>query len=158
MLRALPSGDALSGKSENRKTLVNQLCLLATKPKKSKSLKLMQSVKKSESIYEAFGHYSATNSSGFSRYTELQYDVKGKLIGVKTLDYMLEKRRVASTTGPNFNIFYMLIKGATPDERSFWKLTDEFSYINAVDFPKVFSFPTVRMTRWLLKCRNFETT
>jgi chitin synthase len=98
----------------------------------------LNNVKKAESIYEAFGHCGPANASAFSRYSELQYDQKGKLIGIKTLDYLLEKRRVLGRSGPNFHIFYYLLKGATLEEKSFWRLNDEFKYINESDIPNVY--------------------
>jgi chitin synthase len=134
----LYSGAAASGKSENFKTLLSQLCLLATKPNKSKSQKLLNNVKKAESIYDAFGHFGPLSTSAFSRYSELQYDIKGKLIGAKTLDYLLEKRRVLGRSGHNFHVFYYLIKGATLEEKSFWRLNDDFNYLKPSDIPKVY--------------------
>lgn len=116
-----------------------QLCLLATKPRKSKSQKLLSNVKKAESIYEAFGHYGPTSSSAFSRYSELQYDQKGKLIGAKTLDYLFDKRRVLGKSGPNFHIFSYLINGATSEEKNFWRLGEDFAYLKSAD-PKVYLF------------------
>ncbi|KAJ3228228.1 hypothetical protein HK099_005238 [Clydaea vesicula] len=153
------SGDIGSGKSENRKLLINQLCALAKNKNVSKKVghgsTLTESIKKSETIFEgivesknlkvifflklnlAFGHAKTVyslNSSRFSRYSELQYDGRGKLIGYKTLDYLFEKWRVPNGHHfgeRNFNVFYYFLAGASNEEKAFWKLADpsHFHYL-----------------------------
>ncbi len=82
----------------------------------------------------AFGHAKTGTSSNhacFSRYTEFQYDAKGKIIGSKTLDYLLEKSRVIGQYPPierNFNIFYLLLAGATEEEKSQFYFSDGISF------------------------------
>ena len=58
------------------------------------------------------------NASHFGKHTELQSSDHGKLTGVKTLDYYLERNRVAAVPSGerNFHIFYYLIAGASPEK------------------------------------------
>ncbi|KAJ3039984.1 hypothetical protein HDV00_011539 [Rhizophlyctis rosea] len=128
------SGETGSGKSEMRKLLVRQLCALGrTSKKKSKA---HSGVIKSETVLEAFGNArtaSNPNSSRFGRYTEYQFDGRGKLVGAKMLDYLLEKSRITQmpTNERNFHIFYYILAGATPEERTQWRLNDggDFAYL-----------------------------
>ncbi|KAJ3056155.1 hypothetical protein HK097_007879 [Rhizophlyctis rosea] len=128
------SGETGSGKSEMRKLLVRQLCALG-KTSKKKS-KVISGAIKSETVLEAFGNArtaSNPNSSRFGRYTEYQFDSKGKMVGAKMLDYLLEKSRVTQmpTNERNFHIFYYILAGATPEERTQWRLNDgaDFAYL-----------------------------
>ncbi len=58
---------------------------------------------------------------------------EGDCAGVKSLDYYLERSRVAGAPSGerNFHIFYYLVAGATPDERQHLHLTDKthFRYL-----------------------------
>ncbi|KAG8798072.1 hypothetical protein FRC16_008063 [Serendipita sp. 398] len=70
------------------------------------------------------------NASRFGKYTELQFTDRGRLSGVKTLDYYLEKNRVAGFPSGerNFHIFYYLLAGASPEERQHLHLVDKATY------------------------------
>eukprot|EP00939_MAST-03C_sp_MAST-3C-sp1_P001871 g1871.t1 len=64
---------------------------------------------------EAFGNATTTrndNSSRFGRYTKILYD-KGRIVGAKMEDYLLEKARVVHQPGGNrnYHVFYFLIRG-----------------------------------------------
>ncbi|KAJ3264305.1 hypothetical protein HDU77_008867 [Chytriomyces hyalinus] len=128
-------GESGSGKSENRKIFVNQICALSKSAKKKS--KAISGVMKTDTLLDAFGHASTSdnpNSSRFGRYSELQFDDRGKLLGSKLLTYLLEKSRVVNTDhtdGRNFNVFYWLLAGATPEEKLAFRLQDvsTFSYI-----------------------------
>ena len=82
---------------------------------------------------ESFGNARTLfnpNASRFGKYTELQFSDRGKLTGVKTLDYYLERNRVAAVPSGerNFHIFYYLIAGASPEERQHLHLLDKTMY------------------------------
>ena len=82
---------------------------------------------------ETFGNARTlfnSNASRFGKYTELQFSDRGKLIGVKTLDYYLERNRVAAVPSGerNFHIFYYLVAGASPEERQHLHLLDKTMY------------------------------
>lgn len=86
---------------------------------------------------EAFGNAETTrnkNSSRFGRYTVLQFN-KGRLIGAKMKDYLLEKNRVTKQIpgNRNYHIFYYLIHGADPELRSTLELRtspSSYNYLN----------------------------
>ena len=91
----------------------------------------------------AFGHAKSDhslNSSKFSRYTEMQYNQKGKLIGCKTVEYALAKNHLISLVDRNFHIFYLLLAGATQEEKAFWRLSDpsSFHYLSKSSLSPVF--------------------
>ncbi|RHZ77100.1 hypothetical protein Glove_186g151 [Diversispora epigaea] len=129
------SGESGSGKSETRKLLVKQLIALSANPKKES--RVQSQVPNSEFILESFGNAKTIvnhNASRFGKYTELQFNERGKLIGAKTLDYLLEKGRISNVphNERNFHVFYYLISGASHDEKSHLHLTDvtHYRYLN----------------------------
>jgi len=60
----------------------------------------------------------------------LQFTDRGRLCGVKTLDYYLERNRVSSVPSGerNFHIFYYIVAGATQEERLHLHLLDKTQY------------------------------
>lgn len=84
-------------------------------------------------ILEALGNARTIhnpNASRFGKYTELQFTDRGRLIGAKTLDYYLERSRVAgpSPGERNFHVFYYLIAGASTEEQHYLKLSSDPSH------------------------------
>lgn len=85
-------------------------------------------------ILESFGNAKTihnANASRFGKYTELQFTDRGRLTGAKTLDYYLERSRVAgpSPGERNFHVFYYLLAGASSEERQHLRLSgDATSY------------------------------
>lgn len=64
---------------------------------------------------EAFGNATTMrndNSSRFGRYTKILYD-KGRIVGAKMEDYLLEKSRVVQQPAGNrnYHVFYYMIRG-----------------------------------------------
>lgn len=101
-----------------------------------KGSKLSSQIPSAEFVLESFGNARTLfnlNASRFGKYTELQFTERGRLCGVKTLDYYLERNRVAGAPSGerNFHIFYYLVAGATAEERQHLKLTDKthFRYL-----------------------------
>ncbi|KAF9001145.1 glycosyltransferase family 2 protein [Cyathus striatus] len=86
------SGETGSGKSENRRLSIKTLLELSVSNPGKKGSKL------------------ATQVPAAEFYTELQFTDRGRLCGVKTLDYYLERNRVAAVPNGerNFHIFYYL--------------------------------------------------
>lgn len=63
-----------------------------------KGAKLVTQVPAAEFVLETFGNARTLfnpNASRFGKYTELQFTERGRLCGMKTLDYYLERNRVA---------------------------------------------------------------
>jgi chitin synthase len=129
-------GNSGSGKSTTHEMLRTQLIEISPTKKKSK---VLSGASKMESVLDAFGVYQSQTgpTSGYGRVTEYQYSKQGRMIGIKLLDYGLEKIRVSQVPGPEcektFNIFYLVLC-ASELEKSEWELTDvtNFSYTKGV--------------------------
>lgn len=98
-----------------------------------KGSKLANQLPASEFVLETFGNARTLfnpNASRFGKYTELQFSDRGRLTGVKTLDYYLERNRVSAVPSGerNFHIFYYLVAGASPEERQHLHLLDKTTY------------------------------
>ncbi|BGP14296.1 hypothetical protein JCM10213_007731 [Rhodosporidiobolus nylandii] len=116
------SGETGSGKTETSRLLLKALIDLAAPPTGKKGGKLITSIPAAFFILDTFGHASTisnSNASRFGRYTELQFNDKGRLTGLKGLEYFLEKSRVSHTPANerNFHAFHYLVAGASADER-----------------------------------------
>lgn len=127
------SGETGSGKSENRRLAIKTLLELSVSSPGKKGSKLATQVPASEFVLETFGHARTLfnpNASRFGKYTELQFSDRGRLSGIKTLDYYLERNRVSGAPSGerNFHIFYYLVAGASPDERQHLHILDKTVY------------------------------
>ncbi|KAG6826424.1 hypothetical protein H0H92_015837 [Tricholoma furcatifolium] len=126
-------GETGSGKSENRRLAIKTLLELSVNSPGKKGSKLASQVPAAEFVLESFGNARTLfnpNASRFGKYTELQFSERGRLCGVKTLDYYLERSRVAGAPSGerNFHIFYYLVAGASPEERQHLHLLDKTAY------------------------------
>lgn len=127
------SGESGSGKSENRRLAIKTLLELSVSNPGKKGSKLASQVPAAEFVIETFGNARTLfnpNASRFGKYTELQFTERGRLCGIKTLDYYLERNRVAAVPSGerNFHIFYYLVAGASPEERQHLHLLDKTTY------------------------------
>ncbi|KAF4613327.1 hypothetical protein D9613_010804 [Agrocybe pediades] len=127
------SGETGSGKSENRRLAIKSLLELSVSNPGKKGSKLANQLPASEFVLETFGNARTLfnpNASRFGKYTELQFSERGRLSGVKTLDYYLERNRVSSLPSGerNFHIFYYLVAGASPEERQHLHLLEKTTY------------------------------
>ncbi|KAI5481543.1 chitin synthase, glycosyltransferase family 2 protein [Pseudohyphozyma bogoriensis] len=127
------SGETGSGKTEAVRLLLRYLLDLSAPPPGKKGTKVAASIPAAFFILNAFGEASTiTNSSAsrFGRYTELQFSDKGRVVGLKGLEYYLEKSRVTQVSAGerNFNIFHYLVSGASPDERQHLHLGNPSSF------------------------------
>ena len=65
----------------------------------------------------------------------MQFTDRGRLCGIKTLDYYLERSRVAGAPSGerNFHVFYYLVAGASAEEKQHLGLSDRtnFRYLGA---------------------------
>ncbi|KAI7894151.1 chitin synthase-domain-containing protein [Mucor mucedo] len=122
-------GESGSGKSEIRKLTIRHLVRLSSHRKESK---VQQQIIESQKVFEAFGQ--CINGSRYGYYGEIQFNERGRMIGAKTLSYFLEKARVtghsSSVADGNFNIFYYLLAGVSPEEKSVLQIlnTDPSQY------------------------------
>eukprot|EP00816_Leptocylindrus_hargravesii_P001705 CAMPEP_0196806644 /NCGR_PEP_ID=MMETSP1362-20130617/6557_1 /TAXON_ID=163516 /ORGANISM="Leptocylindrus danicus, Strain CCMP1856" /LENGTH=1237 /DNA_ID=CAMNT_0042180223 /DNA_START=49 /DNA_END=3759 /DNA_ORIENTATION=- len=150
----LVSGESGAGKTETVKILMSNLANIGqnrdAEPQdlKSKSDDIVDEVLSSNFIFEAFGNAKTVrndNSSRFSKFTQLQYDVEEnmgvgvpscKLVGSFTQTYVLEKSRVVehSFKERNFHIFYQLIQADDEYKSLIWdglsdSTIDSFKYV-----------------------------
>jgi chitin synthase len=81
----------------------------------------------------------AVSSSRFLLYQEFQFSTDGNLVGVKTLDYGLEKERVTHVPAgeSNFDIFYRFLASATKEEKTLWSLEEpkDYHYLSSSHIP-----------------------
>ncbi|KZT54073.1 glycosyltransferase family 2 protein [Calocera cornea HHB12733] len=129
----LMSGESGSGKSEARRLAIKSILELSVTSPGKKGSKLATQIPSAEYVLESFGNARTLhnpNASRFGKYTELQFSERGRLCGVKTLDYYLERSRVAGAAGGerNFHVFYYLVSGASHEERQHLKLVDKSTY------------------------------
>ncbi len=127
------SGETASGKSENRRLAIKSILELSVSNPGKKGAKLGSQVPASEFVLESFGNARTLfnpNASRFGKYTELQFSDRGRICGVKTLDYYLERNRVAGAPSGerNFHIFYYLVAGASEEERLHLHILDKTTY------------------------------
>ncbi|KAJ1874252.1 hypothetical protein LPJ55_001625 [Coemansia sp. RSA 990] len=133
-------GESGSGKTEQRRLAFRFFSLLRTHSKKD--VKLFVRLQQADVVLEAFSNAKTTahhNASRVGTYTELQFDERGRAVGMKTLTYMLEKARVTDTPPEerNFHVLYYLANGATPEQRvQFGIPTDivSFEYLSRASF------------------------
>ncbi|KAI0027842.1 glycosyltransferase family 2 protein [Vararia minispora EC-137] len=129
----LLSGETGSGKSENRRLAIKTILELSVSNPGKKGSKLAHQVPAAEFVLESFGNARTlfnANASRFGKYTELQFSDRGRLCGIKTLDYYLERSRVAGAPSGerNFHIFYYLVAGASMEERQHLHLLDKMTF------------------------------
>ncbi|KAF5366143.1 hypothetical protein D9757_010944 [Collybiopsis confluens] len=127
------SGETASGKSESRRLAIKSILELSVSNPGKKGAKLASQVPAAEFVLESFGNARTLfnpNASRFGKYTELQFSERGRITGVKTLEYYLERNRVAGAPSGerNFHIFYYLVAGATAEERQHLHLIDKTAY------------------------------
>ncbi|EJD51949.1 glycosyltransferase family 2 protein [Auricularia subglabra TFB-10046 SS5] len=127
------SGDTASGKSENRRLAIKSILELSVSNPGKKGSKLAVQLPAAEFVLESFGNARTlfnANASRFGKYTELQFTERGRLCGVKTLEYYFERNRAAGAPSGerNFHIFYYLLAGASPEERQHLKLSEKTTF------------------------------
>ncbi|KAJ9079565.1 hypothetical protein DSO57_1034216 [Entomophthora muscae] len=132
-------GDSGSGKTTTKRHFLRQLAGLRENSKKE--VKLYHQILNVESVFASFGS-SATSihsqASQFASYVEIQFDPKGRTIGAKYLDYILDKTKVtpSTRTDSNFLVFYQLLAGLTEEESSQFQLgeAESFHYLQGTRF------------------------
>ncbi|KAF9019249.1 glycosyltransferase family 2 protein [Hymenopellis radicata] len=127
------TGETASGKSENRRLAIKSILELSVSSPGKKGAKLGSQIPASEFVLESFGNCRTlfnANASRFGKYTELQFNDRGRVCGIKTIDYYLERNRVCTLPSGerNFHIFYYLVAGASPEERAHLHLGDKTGY------------------------------
>lgn len=124
------SGESGSGKTESFKSVLNHLVQLSSQKKETKLQAQIVSV---QTVLEAFGNARTSlneNSSRFGKYLELQFNERGRMVGAKLLNYLLDKSRVTECHGheQTFHIFYQLFGGVSNEEKQILQLDDDLFY------------------------------
>ncbi|KAH7476393.1 hypothetical protein PRIC1_000399 [Phytophthora ramorum] len=106
----LVSGESGAGKTETTKILMNHLATIAGGMNNSTIKRIIEV----NPLLESFGNAKTVrndNSSRFGKFTQLQFDQNGTLVGAKCRTYLLEKTRVIQHEAPerNYHIFYQLL-------------------------------------------------
>ncbi|OQR94668.1 myosin [Thraustotheca clavata] len=112
----LVSGESGAGKTETTKILMNHIAAIAGGLNDSTIEKIIHV----SPLLESFGNAKTLrndNSSRFGKFTQLQFDAKGTLVGAKCNTYLLEKTRVVYHEDPerNYHIFYQLLASHAPE-------------------------------------------
>lgn len=123
-------GDSGSGKTNAKKLFIDQLLQLRSGSKKE--AKIFKQLQNSYTVYNSFGQALTsdnTTASRFGLYTEIQFDQKGRCIGFRNLDYLLERGRVTSplSSETNFFAFYQLLAGTSNEEKDLFHLSSDIN-------------------------------
>ncbi|CAH0476498.1 unnamed protein product [Peronospora belbahrii] len=119
----LVSGESGAGKTETTKILMNHLASVAGGLNDYTIKKIIEV----NPLLESFGNAKTVrndNSSRFGKFTQLQFDNDGILVGATCRTYLLEKTRVIfhEEMERNYHIFYQLL--AATDTKKRWFLDD----------------------------------
>lgn len=110
----LVSGESGAGKTETTKILMSHLAAAGSGMNDESEASIIQRVLNANPLMETFGNAKTSrndNSSRFGKFSELQFNAMGQLIGARSRTYLLEKSRV-SIQGKgerNYHIFYQLL-------------------------------------------------
>ncbi|KAI9193287.1 glycosyltransferase family 2 protein [Polychytrium aggregatum] len=122
--------------TEVRRLFTQQLVALSQSVGKIKSTVHSGAIKM-ETVLESFGHAQLNdrpNTSRYGRYTEYQLDDKHRMVGIKLLDFLLEKSHLTRPLGSgerNFNVFYQILAGvdSTEQRRLHLSSTDSSEFV-----------------------------
>ncbi|KAG2220939.1 hypothetical protein INT45_010692 [Circinella minor] len=127
-----------SGKSDMRIAALEHLMTLSGGNKKTN--RVQQHVQRAFAVLEAFGHCRSignTNASRYGSHVEIQLNERGRMMGAKFLDYLLEKSRVTEppadeSSMSNYQVFYYLVHSTNnTDEKTSLYFDDphQFRYL-----------------------------
>eukprot|EP00736_Rhodelphis_marinus_P009729 Rmarinus@m.14910 len=127
----------ISGESGAGKTEATKLCLQYFAQVAGTTEGIEQTILQASPLLEAFGNAKTLrndNSSRFGKWVEVHFDPRNCICGAKTVNYLLEKSRIAVTPKGerNFHIFYQLLRGATDEMRKDLGLLppEQFKFLN----------------------------
>ncbi|WFD06900.1 chitin synthase [Malassezia vespertilionis] len=126
-------GETGSGKSEARRLALRAILELSVALPGKRGARLGFQLPAALYAMECFGNAESdenVNASAMGLYSELQFSEKGRLLGMKMLNYYLERSRVSPmrSNERTFTVFYMLIAGASPQDRRRWRFDDVPSF------------------------------
>ncbi|KAG0354860.1 hypothetical protein BGZ54_001447, partial [Gamsiella multidivaricata] len=131
------SGVSGSGKTTGASHIMSQLCRLATHTKKE--ARVASQLQQAQQVLDTFGccyTRENNNASMFSKYLEVQFNERGRIMGGKTLCYLLNAARVTKIPQEErtFHVFYYLLNAGqntlSEQEKSQLRLHESFAYIS----------------------------
>ncbi|KAF9351725.1 hypothetical protein BGX26_010331 [Mortierella sp. AD094] len=131
------SGVSGSGKTVGASHIMSQLCRLAAHTKKE--ARVATQLQQAQQVLDAFGCCSTrenNNASMFSKFLEIQFNERGRILGGKTLCYLLNTSRVTKIPQDerSFHVFhYLLYAGQhslSEQEKSQLRLQETFAYVS----------------------------
>ena len=112
------SGESGAGKTETMKLVLQYIAEVSGKAKSLSNSEesgpsLEEQILKANPVMEAFGNAKTTrnnNSSRFGKWTEVQFDVGGAIVGGRIINYLLETSRVVKQADAerNYHVFATL--------------------------------------------------
>lgn len=128
----LVSGESGAGKTETTKIVMAHIAKLSLNPENLDNNAVIDRIINANPLLESFGNAKTVrndNSSRFGKFSELQFDAKGLLVGANSRTYLLEKSRVTKQNDGerNFHIFYQLLAVANDLPRL--KLGPTYRYV-----------------------------
>ena len=126
-------GETASGKSEARRLAMRAIIRLSVALPGKRGARLAGQLPAALYAMECFGNAESEenmNASGMALYNELQFSKNGRLIGMKMLNYYLERSRVSPLRSMErtFQVFYLLIAGSSTEDRNRWRFDDVPSF------------------------------
>ena len=117
----LMAGESGAGKTETTKQLMLYLASRARAPE-AQGAALSDAIIGSNPITEGFGNARTSrnnNSSRFGKFTKIHFNKHGQVAGAMIRSYLLERSRITQVAQGErtYHIFYMVVCGATADER-----------------------------------------
>eukprot|EP00921_Rhytidocystis_pertsovi_P010940 GHVQ01017620.1.p2 GENE.GHVQ01017620.1~~GHVQ01017620.1.p2 ORF type:complete len:1212 (-),score=252.59 GHVQ01017620.1:6043-9678(-) len=137
------SGESGAGKTEATKQIMRYF---GSAKEGLEDAHIQKAVLAANPVLEAFGNAKTirnNNSSRFGRFMQLQVGKEGGIQYGTVKNFLLEKSRILTqdTDDRSYHVFYQLVKGSSAEQKTKFKLLDEFSYnfINTVstDVPEL---------------------
>lgn len=129
------SGMTGSGKSTTHRHLIKELLYLSTHTRKEE--RIQKQIIGVNTIFESFGSAFCPqneDASCLGQFQTLQFNDRGRIIGCSTFTFLLDKYRISSRHIHQYNIFYQLLAGTTPDEKQALHIThSNFNYLKMVN-------------------------
>lgn len=120
-----------SGKSTTQQHLIKEILFLSSHtPKEEKIQKQILGV---NTIMESFGIATSNHNetaSCLDQFQTFHFSERGRITGCTISIFLLDKERVSRHHTQQYNIFYQLLAGTTPDEKQALHMThSNFSYL-----------------------------
>ncbi|KAG0265994.1 hypothetical protein BG011_003644 [Mortierella polycephala] len=131
------SGISGSGKTVGASHILSQLCRLSAHTRKE--ARVASQLQQAQQVLDAFGccyTKENKNTSMFSKFLEIQFNERGRILGGKTLCYLLNAPRMTKIPQDErtFHVFYYLLYASqssfSDEDKSQLRLQDTFAYIN----------------------------